>query len=82
MDTQAQNTSIPYKSRLIAGLLQIFLGLFAAGRFYLGDKDYAYTQVQNTVVTFGIGIIWPIIDGFALILGAFKETDLGIPLKL
>ena len=37
------------KSRIVAGLLQIFLGMFAAGRFYLGYTSMALKQWQSII---------------------------------
>ena len=49
------------KSKLVAGLLQIFLGSFGVGRFYLGYPGMAVTQIAVTWLTCGIGGIWPLI---------------------
>ncbi len=50
-------TGIPYsdKSKLVAGLLQIFLGGFGIGRFYIGDNKTGVWQIVVTVLTCGIG---------------------------
>ena len=76
-------TGIPYsdKSKLVAGLLQIFLGGFGVGRFYLGDNKIAIWQIVVTVLTCGLGSIWGLIDGI-IILATDNVTDpQGRPLR-
>lgn len=50
----------PYsdKSKVVAGVLQILLGGFGIGRFYLGYVGIGIAQIIVTVITFGIGSIW------------------------
>lgn len=62
------------KSRVLAGLLQIFLCFLGAGRFYLGYTMTALLQIFVVIITSGIGVIWPIIDGI-MILGGSVATD-------
>ena len=54
-------TGIPYsdKSKLVAGLLQIFLP-FGIGRFYIGDTKIGVLQLVVTVLTCGIGGLWSV----------------------
>jgi TM2 domain-containing membrane protein YozV len=76
-------TGVPYsdKTKLVAGLLQIFLGGFGVGRFYLGDNKTAIWQIVVTVLTCGIGSIWGLIDGI-IILATDNVTDAeGRPLR-
>ena len=76
-------TGQPYsdKTKLVAGLLQIFLGGFGIGRFYLGDNKTAIWQIVVTVLTCGIGSIWGLIDGI-IILATDNVTDAqGRPLR-
>ncbi|TQR74157.1 TM2 domain-containing protein, partial [Mycobacterium hodleri] len=54
------------KSKMAAGLLQIFLGAFGVGRFYLGYNGIAIAQIAVTWLTCGIGAIWPFIDGILI----------------
>ena len=69
------------KSRVVAGVLQIFLGGFGVGRFYLGYHGIAIAQIIVTFLTCGIGALWPFIDGI-LILANQVQTDAdGVPLK-
>ena len=43
------------KSKLVAGLLQLFLGGFGVGRFYLGYTNLGIAQIVVTLVTCGLG---------------------------
>jgi TM2 domain-containing membrane protein YozV len=76
-------TGVPYsdKSKLAAGLLQIFLGGLGIGRFYIGDNKTAIWQIVVTVITCGIGSIWGLIDGI-IMLASDNATDAqGRPLR-
>ncbi|WP_203568845.1 TM2 domain-containing protein [Aestuariimicrobium ganziense] len=68
-------TGLPYseKSKLVAGLLQIFLGGLGIGRFYKGDIGIGVAQLLVTLVTLGFGAIWPLIDG--IIMLCTRQTD-------
>lgn len=68
------------KSRLVAGLLQIFFGGFGAGRFYLGYTGVAVGQLC-TLPLFGIGYIWGFIDGILILCGQLDLDAEGIPLR-
>ncbi|MGA9493431.1 MAG: TM2 domain-containing protein [Mycobacterium sp.] len=62
------------KSKLVAGLLQIFLGGAGVGRFYLGYIGIGFAQLAITVFTLGLaGWIWPLIDAILILTG--KVTD-------
>ena len=75
-------TGLPYsdKSKLVAGLLQIFLGGFGVGRFYLGDTKTAVWQIVVTVLTCGIGSLWGLIDGIIILATDSKDMN-GLPLR-
>jgi TM2 domain-containing membrane protein YozV len=76
-------TGVPYsdKTKLIAGLLQILVPL-GIGRFYLGDNKTGAWQLGVTLVTCGVGAIWPFIDGI-IILATDNVTDgEGRPLRM
>lgn len=75
-------TGLPYssKSKLAAGLLQIFVGGLGIGRFYTGHYGIAIAQIAVTLVTFGVGAIWPLIDGILMLTGEPKDSD-GYPLR-
>jgi TM2 domain-containing protein len=63
------------KSKLTAGLLQIFLGGFGVGRFYLGYTGIGIGQIAATWLTCGIGAIWPLIDGIMMITGKVPDAE-------
>jgi len=69
------------KSKMIAGLLGIFLGVFGAGRFYLGYTKTGVTQLVVSLVTCGIGSLWGLIDGVMILTGSVKVDGQGFPLK-
>lgn len=68
----------PYssKSKLAAGLLQIFVGTFGVGRFYTGHIGIAIAQLL-TCGGFGI---WSLIDGILMLTGSVDDAD-GLPLR-
>jgi hypothetical protein len=55
------------KSKMTAGLLQLFLGAFGVGRFYLGYTGIGIAQIAVTWLTCGIGAIWPLIDAIMIL---------------
>jgi TM2 domain-containing membrane protein YozV len=63
------------KSKLVAGLLQIFVSTFAVGRFYLGYTNIALIQIAVTVCTCGIGAFWPIVDGIMILMGKVPDAQ-------
>lgn len=75
------------KSATTAGLLQLFLGLFGVGRFYLDSTQIAVAQL--CLGLFGIvfslfcflglpvllgGIIWAIVDAILMFTGSVKDN--------
>jgi TM2 domain-containing membrane protein YozV len=74
-------TGIPYsdKTKLVAGLLQILIPL-GIGRFYIGDTKIGVWQVIVTVLTCGLGALWPFIDGI-VILATDSVDAQGRPLR-
>ena len=69
-------TGIPYsdKSKLVAGLLQILIP-FGIGRFYIGDNRTGVIQLVVTVLTCGIGALWPFIDGIIMLATDSKDAQ-------
>ena len=66
------------KSRLSAGILQIFCGVIGLGRFYMGYKTYATLQILSSIVTCGIGgIAWGILDGIMILNGTVLYDNFG-----
>jgi len=75
-------TGMPFsdKSKMVAGLLQIFLGSFGAGRFYTGHMGLAIAQIAVTWLTCGAGAIWPLVDGIMMLMGKVPDAQ-GRPLR-
>ena len=70
------------KSRLTAGILQLFCGAFGIGRFYMGYKTYAVLQIAATLATLGVGgVIWGAADGIAILSGTVMYDGDGRLLK-
>ncbi len=69
-------TGIPFsdKSKIVAGLLNIFLP-FGIGRFYMGDTKTGVLQLVVTVVTCGIGSLWSLIDGIIILATDSKDSN-------
>lgn len=62
------------RSKLIAGLLGIFLGSWGIHNFYLGKTGRGVAQIILTMITFGIAGLWGFIEGI-LILCDRINTD-------
>ena len=76
-------TGMPFsdKSKMVAGLLQIFLGSFGVGRFYTGHVGIGVAQLVVSVVTcFTLGWIWPLVDGIMMLTGKVPDVQ-GRPLR-
>jgi TM2 domain-containing membrane protein YozV len=75
-------TGMPYsdKSKMVAGLLQIFLGSFGVGRFYTGHTGIAIAQIAVTWLTCGLGAFWPLVDGIMMLMGKVTDAQ-GRPLR-
>ncbi|MDF2612358.1 MAG: hypothetical protein K0S71_144 [Clostridia bacterium] len=69
------------KSKVVAGLLQIFLGGFGVGRFYLGYTGIGVAQLLVSIFTCGLGAIWPFVDGILILCGQVPYDAKGVPLK-
>lgn len=70
----------PPRSKVLAGLLQIFFGGFGIGRLYLGYRTIAIAQLF-TMPLFFIGSIWGVIDGILILCGQVPYDINGVPLK-
>ncbi len=64
------------KSKLAAGMLQLFVGGLGAGRFYLGHNGIAIAQLFTCG---GLGI-WALIDGILILMGNVRDGH-GRPLR-
>lgn len=83
-----QNTG---KSRLTAGLLGLFLGVFGIHRFYLGYAKIGAIQMASTVVLCflpgrlgALGVvaiaIWGLVEGVMILTGSIDRDAQGRPL--
>lgn len=67
-------TSVPVgyqqKSKIIAGILGIFLGGLGIHNFYLGRTTRAVIQLVLTIFTFGIASLWGFIEGILILVSA------------
>ncbi|GIJ22834.1 TM2 domain-containing protein [Micromonospora lutea] len=68
------------KSKIVAGVLQILLGGFGVGRFYMGDTKTGVIQLIVTLVTCGIGSLWGLIDGILILVNGGVDAH-GRPLR-
>ncbi|WP_018215051.1 TM2 domain-containing protein [Salinispora vitiensis] len=68
------------KSKLVAGLLQILLGGFGIGRFYMGDTKTGVLQIIVTLVTCGVGSLWGFVDGILILVNGGVDAY-GRPLR-
>lgn len=60
------------KSKLVAGLLQLFLGTLGIGRFYLGYTGLGVAMLLLSWLTCGI---WPLVDAILILLGRVPDSD-------
>jgi hypothetical protein len=67
----AQGRPLSDKSKLVAGLLQFFLGGFGVGRFYLG---YTTIGVLQLFTLGGCGF-WALIDAVMIITGSVPDAE-------
>ncbi|MDD7465407.1 MAG: TM2 domain-containing protein [Actinomycetaceae bacterium] len=70
------------RSRLVAGLLGIFLGGIGIHRFYLGYTSIGIIQIVVSIFTLGIGSLWGFIEGIMILARAssFQNDADGRPL--
>jgi TM2 domain-containing membrane protein YozV len=68
------------KQKIVAGLLQIFLGAFGVGRFYTGHIGIGVAQLVVCLLTCYIASIWPLIDGIMMLTGSVRDAN-GLPLR-
>src|SRR4051794_36200920 len=69
-------TGLPYsdKSKIVAGLLQVLLP-FGIGRMYMGFTGIGVAQLLVTVLTCGLGALWPFIDGIMILVSDSKDAQ-------
>lgn len=59
------------KSKVVAGVLQLFLGGFGVGRFYIGDTGIGVAQL----LTCGGCGIWALVDGIILLVNGGTDAQ-------
>lgn len=75
------------KSKLVAGLLGIFLGGLGIHRFYLGHTKIGIIQLVLSIVlsslSFPIVALWSLIEGIMILTGStrFRTDARGVPLR-
>lgn len=84
---------VPYSERqkIVAGLLQIFLGYFGVGRFYtghtnLGVAQFAACAVAGILAPFTCGLsmlalLWPFVDGIVMMVSSNSRDAQGNMLR-
>jgi hypothetical protein len=84
VNTTVTNVKPAGKSKIIAALLGIFLGVFGVHNFYLGYTGKAVAQLLITVLTCGLGAIaseiWGIVEGIMILTGSINTDAEGNPL--
>lgn len=85
-EVQYSNNNTPgAKSKLVAGLLGIFVGAFGVHNFYLGYYGKAVAQLLISILSCGIlaaaSSIWGLIEGVMILMGEIKTDANGIELK-
>ena len=83
------NTNTEQKSKLIAGLLGIFLGGLGIHNFYLGNTNRGITQLLVSLIggifTFGLASIamsiWGLVEGIQILTGTINTDAFGNSLK-
>lgn len=91
---QTVPAGVEQKSKLVAGLLGIFLGSFGVHNFYLGRIAIGVIQLVLSLIgwimccCYFIGLIivipvwiWSIIEAIMILCGAIKKDGKGVPLK-
>ncbi len=69
------------RRRRTAGLLGIFLCLFASHQFYLGNVGRGVIQAFLSLCTVGIASIWSLIEGILILAGKINTDAQGRPLR-
>jgi len=63
------------KSRLLAGLLGIFLGGLGVHRFYLGYIGIGIIQIILTILTLGLASLWGFIEGIVILAVGMRDAQ-------
>lgn len=75
------------KSKVVCGLLAIFLGHLGIHRFYMGYTNLGFILLALNLagivtcgITSAVAGIWGLVDGIKIFLGKINEAD-GTPLQ-
>lgn len=72
------------KSKLVGGLLGIFLGAFGVHNFYLGYTGKAVAQLLISLLSCfllsGVSAIWGLIEGILILTGNINKDANGNPI--
>ncbi len=68
------------RSKVVAGLLGLFLGGFGAHRFYLGYMGIGLIQLFLLPLTCGASVLWGFVEGVLCLTGSIPDVD-GRPLR-
>lgn len=79
-EINVKNTNVS-KSKIVAGILGIFLGTFGVHNFYLGYTKKAIAQLLITLLSFGglsfVSSTWGIIEGIMILTGSIDKDSNG-----
>ncbi|HMO12796.1 MAG TPA: NINE protein [Pirellulaceae bacterium] len=65
-------SALSHRSKIVAGILGLFLGGWGVHRFYLGFVGIGITQIMVTILTCGLGAVWGLIEGILYLVGAMN----------
>lgn len=84
-NTNPANSNPEAKSKLVAGLLGIFLGCLGVHNFYLGNTGKAVAQLLITILSCGVlavvSEVWGLIEGIMILTGSINTDANGVELK-
>lgn len=69
----SNDSKVSPKSRLVATLLALFLGVIGVHRFYVGKIGTGILMIFLSLC--GIGEIWALIDFILILCGLFKDDQ-------
>lgn len=83
--TSNANPNMAPKSKVVAGLLGIFLGVFGVHNFYLGYTGKAIAQLLITILSCGllggVSSLWGFVEGILILTGSISVDGYGNPLS-
>ena len=79
--TSSSTVKVSDKSKIVAGLLGIFLGAYGIHNFSLGFTSKAITQLILIIPTCGLSGIWGFVEGIMILTGSMNRDARGRRLK-